>query len=288
MSRKDGPTALDFSEATARRAAFSETIQHPLTMAPAAGGLVVAVGVGLFSIVSAPAAIAIGVGGLVIGGAHFAFRFLGGGEALMQKYYDNLHAEFKRMKDEKSAQLAQDLERLGCERGQEQVTQLEAKFNNLVAVFDRVFSRAELTYSRFVGTAEQGYRAGLENLERVVVLLTNIDDIDRTDVGRRIKMLEKKTFRTSPDEKSLAALQQQAKVFDQTQEEVEDLLAVNEEALATMDQAGAAAVRVKDRSATTTPQESMKESLDLLQEMIERANRKKGPALTLDSEPQKP
>lgn len=280
----DGRTKLDFSGAAAKKAALSDTLQHPMTIVPVAAGTVVATGLAMFSIVSVPVAIGIASGAIITGGVNFLCRFFGGGDALMQKHYDMLSQEFERIREEKTAKLAADLKRLKCKQGQLQVQQLEAKFNNLVEVFDRVLSKGELTYCRFVSTAQQCFKAGLANLDNVVVILTNIDDIDPDGTRERIAELEGNDRRRPADDKTLAALQGTLQVFEDAQNEVADLLATNEEALTTMDQAGAAAVRVKDNSATQTTAESMADSLDLLKRIIERANKRKSSVLTLDSD----
>jgi hypothetical protein len=279
---KDGPKPLDFSEAAARKAAFSEVIQSPLTLWPPALGIAAGVGLGIFGIVSAPMVATMITGGFVVGGAHWALRYLGGGQAYMQKHYARLHEEFEAMKERKLATLATELKKLGCKQGQAQVTQFEDKFQNLVAVFRRVLSEGELTFDRFVGTAEQVYRSGLDNLDRVVTLLLNVDDMDHEEIESRIAVLAKRLKRTHADDTNLSALRDQAKDYDDTQQEVEELLARNEEALATMDKAGAAAVRIKDRTASQTPQETMAEAMELLAGMIARANTKPGASITLE------
>ena len=271
---------LDFSEAAARRAALSEAIQHPMTLIPSASSFVVAFGLTLLCGVSAPAAAVIAGVGVVFSAANYAFQLKKGG--YVQKYFENLRAEFERIREEKSAQLTLDLKRLKCRKGMEQVGQLEEKFNNLDEVFRRVLSENELTFSRFIGTVEQLYRSGLENLESVVVLLMNIDDIDKDDISERLDVLKKISTRTAAQEKTLTALQNQLNVFDETTREVEDLLASNEEALATMDKTGQVALQVKNRSSTQTPQEVMADAMQLLTQMIDRAKTSRTPAVMLE------
>jgi hypothetical protein len=284
MKSETGSPQLDFSEKAARRAAFFDLIQHPLTLWPPALGAAAGVGLALFGLASAPCSAAIAVGGIGLGVANWAYRFLGQGDAYMQRHYAELHEQFERMKQQKSAELAADLKKLGCQQGQTQVAQFEDKFQNLLAVFRRVLSENELTFSRVMGTAEQVYRSGLENLERVVTLLLNVKDMDRQDIAARITALEQKPRRTHADDTNLKALQDQAGVFDQTAQEVDELLAGNEEALATMDKAGNAAIRIKDRSASQTPREIMAEAMGLLDQMIARANNKQIPSITLEQD----
>ena len=284
MKSDTGSRALDFSESAARKAALLDLIQHPLTLWPPALGTATAVGLTLFGIASAPFSAAVAVGGIGIGAANWAYRFFGKRDAYMQAHYAELHEAFERLKKEKSAELAADLKKLGCKQGQIQVTQFEDKFQNLLAVFRRVLSENELTFSRVMGTAEQVYRSGLENLERVVTLLLNTKDMDRQDITDRVAVLEAKSKRSHADEINLKALHDQALVFDQTVEEVDELLAGNEEALATMDKAGNAAIRIKDRSASQTPREIMAEAMGLLDQMIVRANNRQVPTITLEQD----
>jgi len=284
MKSDTGSRQPDFSESAARRAAFFDTIQHPLTLWPPALGAATAVGLTLFSIASLPCSAAIAAGGIALGAANWAYRYLGRGDAYMQMHYAELHEQFEKMKRQKSAELAADLKKLDCKQGQAQVGQFEDKFQNLLAVFRRVLSENELTFSRVMGTAEQVYRSGLDNLERVVTLLLNIKVMDRADIAARISALEQKPKRTRADDTNLKALQDQAGVYDQTVQEVDELLAGNEEALATMDKAGNAAVRMKDRSAAQTPREIMAEAMGLLDQMIARANTRNTLAISLEQD----
>jgi hypothetical protein len=287
MKSDTGSRALDFSESAAQRAAFFELIQHPLTLWPPALGTATAVGLGLFGLASAPWSVIIAAGGIGVGAANWAYRYFGKRDDYMQQHYAQLHEAFEKLKQQKSAELADDLKKLGCKQGQTQVAQFEDKFQNLLAVFRRVLSENELTFSRVMGTAEQVYRSGLENLERVVTLLLNTKDMDREDIAARVAALTAKPARTRADDTILKALQDQAGVYDQTTQEVEELLAANEEALATMDKAGNAAIRIKDRSASQTPREIMAEAMGLLDQMIVRANNRQVPAITLEQDHKK-
>ncbi|MDD5165423.1 MAG: hypothetical protein PHG25_02715 [Candidatus Pacebacteria bacterium] len=246
-----------------------------MTLGPVALGFVGAFGLTVFSIITGPFAAGIAAGGFLVGATNWAIRFFAGRDAYTQKYFAKLHEEFDKMKEEKTEQLAKDLKKLGCDEGRLQVSQFEDKFQTLVNVFGRVFSENELTYSRLKYAAEQAYTSALANLERIVVQLTSIADIERDDIESRIIALGKKQKRTASDERTLQALQSQALVYDQTHQEVRDILATNEEALATMDQTGVAVVRLKDRSATDSPKRTMEEATELLKQLIAKSKTSK-------------
>jgi hypothetical protein len=242
---KDGGDALDFSEEAVRKDAFAETLQHPLTLWPSALGVAGAVAVGLFTSVSAPFLGLIVLGGVGFGAGNWAYRFFGGKDAYMREHYERLHEQFEKMKERKLATLGTDLKKLKCKRGYEQVAEFEEKFQNLLTVLERVLSVTEMTFGRYKVTAEQVYNSGLENLDRIVIILTNMDDVDRDDLGERIETLQTIKIRRSSDEITLKALLDRARLFDESVDEVENLLAQNEQALTAIDAAGRAATSIR-------------------------------------------
>lgn len=268
-NQTDGQNQLDFSEAAARKAAFSDTIQHPLTLFPIAAGVVAGVGLVVFSVVSPLMAIGIAAGGATVGLANWAFRFFGKGDAYMQKHYDDLHEEFEELKEHKLATIGSDLKKLGCTEGRRQVEEFENKFQNLSTVLRRVLSESELTFSRFQGTAELVYKSGIDNLERVVTILTNISDINREDLGKRIDRLDGMKIKRDADTTTLATLQARAKLYDDNQEEVASLLARNEEALTAIDQAGVSVGKVKISNGDS---DNLKLAMEELTSLMQRVN----------------
>src|SRR5580704_1793200 len=101
MKSDTGSRQLDFSESAARRAALFDVIQHPLTLWPPALGAATAVGLTLFSVASVPCAAAIASGGIALGIANWVYRYLGRGDAYMQKHYAELHQQFEKLKQQK-------------------------------------------------------------------------------------------------------------------------------------------------------------------------------------------
>ncbi|MFA6536060.1 MAG: hypothetical protein WC250_03825 [Candidatus Paceibacterota bacterium] len=242
---KGASVELDYSETAARRAALSDTIQHPLTLWPPALGVAAGFGLGLFGMVTVPAALGIAAGCTFVGAANWAIKFFGGRDACLQRYYAELHDRFEVMKEQKLETVATDLKKLGCNQGREQVGQLADKFENLRTVLSRVLNEGELSFTRFLGSAEVVYASAVSNLERVANILTNISDINRGDISRKLDLLKRKLIRTSADERTVKTLEERAKLYDDSQAEVAELLARNEEVLTAIDQAGSAALKIK-------------------------------------------
>jgi hypothetical protein len=268
-NQTDGPNQLDFSKAAARRAALSDTIQHPATIFPLVVGVAAGIGLTTFSIVSAPMAIGIATGGALAGLANWVYRFFGKGDVYEQRYLDKFHEEFEALKERKLATIGSDLKKLGCAEGRRQVQEFEDKFQNLSTVLRRVLSESELTFSRFQGTVELVYKSGIDNLERAVTILTNISDIDREDLGNRIDRLAGARIKRAADTTTLATLQARAKLYDDGQEEVASLLARNEEALTAIDQAGVSVGKVKISNGDS---DNLKLAMEELTSLIQRVN----------------
>ncbi|MFA6430360.1 MAG: hypothetical protein WC229_02240 [Candidatus Paceibacterota bacterium] len=272
----DGQDTLVFSESAARRDALAETLQHPLTLWPAVVGISGAVAAGLFALVSFPVAGSIALGGVGFGITNWAIRFFGGKDNCMKSYYNRLHEQFEILKEKKLATLGKDLKKLGCKLGCEQVSQFEEKFQNLLIVLERVLSSTELTFGRYKVTAEQVYHSGIENLDRVITILTNIDDIDRQELSERIDALEKNQSGKSSEEITLKALRERLRLYDQSQEEVANLLAQNEQALTAIDAAGVAAGNIRGTKSTASSG-NLASAMEELVILIERA---RGPKQT--------
>ena len=257
-----GPPVLDYSEGAAKRAALSETVQHPFTLWPAALGVTGAFAAFLFSL---PVWVFItSLGGVAIGAGHLAFKFFGQQDVFVQQYFAHLHEEFENLKATRMHELAPELKRLGCKRGSQQVSQFEEKFENLRLVLSRILSEGEMTYTRFLATAETVFKSGIENLDRIITILTNLSDTDREGLRREIDEFENNKRRTGAEDRMLAALKERAKLYDDGQDEVANLLASNEEALTEIDKAGIAVGRIKTSSANSDLESAMGDLISLI------------------------
>lgn len=280
-----GVDPLVYSEAAAQKAAFSDSVQHPFTLWPTAMGVMGGVGALMFATV--PIATIITLGGVTIGTANWAYRFFVKRDSNMQKYYDTLHERFEVLKSRQVRMLVNKLSELGCPEGSEQVGKFDEKIEILREILGKVLSTGELTYSRFMGTAETVFNTGIQNLGRVVNLLTSIRDIDREDLENKIKKIQKKGSLTKSDQTLLDAYQKRVSEYNSVMTEVSQLLAENEQAITAICEASTAAARIGDREAKMTPEEKMRDARELLDQMIARANSRPKLLTLLDEDQQK-
>jgi len=137
------------------------------------------------------------------------------------------------------AALAQELGELGDPQPGEQLAALEQKRATLMKVLERRLDAGELTYARYMGTADGVYRAALDNLHEVAVAHHSISSIDETYVARRLAELDAEAAAgTEPDPSSARereTLAQRLQLRTIQQQKISRLMAQNEAALTALD-----------------------------------------------------
>ena len=274
---KEGEKLTTFDEGAAVRAARKEIAQHPLTTWPIAIGLAGGFGVALLGIMSIPAAIVLGSLFTVGGAANWAVRYFGGKEDFAKKYLEEHHRQFELLRQRRVGALGEELEALDCSQGHDQVSQFEAKFQNLVDVLKRILSEGELTFGRYLGAAETVYKSGIENLDQIVTILTSIREIDRDELESKIRRLNRVSEKTEADGRLFKTFQERASLYDNAKSEVENLLVSNEEALTTLDKTAGAVGMIKKNNGGCDLDDAMADLLSL----IGRINRRTSSVLVM-------
>ena len=137
---------------------------------------------------------------------------------------------------------------------------LRQKLERLVEVLRHRLDEGEVTYGRYLGTAEQVYLAALDNLNEVVVTLTSLAGIDEAHLQRRETEIAKDGV-TDKEAVELATIRQRQALLREQRTKVEDLLAENERALAVLDNTSAAlaGTRTRDGHAKLSADEAIRE-----------------------------
>jgi esterase/lipase len=123
----------------------------------------------------------LGIGGLAVvgsGGWAALRQFLWRDELIykrMLKLQERMHNEIK----QKQSALQKDLEQIKDSRGTEQLENLSAKFKLVSKRLEERFNASEVTFVRYIGTAEQVYLGALDNLRAVVEASEALDTMDK-------------------------------------------------------------------------------------------------------------
>ncbi len=142
--------------------------------------------------------------------------------------------------------LEADLDRLGSEQGVAQLRLLRQKLDRLVEVLRHRLDEGEVTYGRYLGTAEQVYLAAVDNLNEVVVTLTSLSGMDESYLDQRVADIERDGV-TEKERGELETIDRRRAVLQQQRDKLEDLLAENERALEVLDNTSAALAETRTR-----------------------------------------
>jgi hypothetical protein len=168
---------------------------------------------------------------------------------------------------EEMEKLTEELEALDDTRPAYQLNALEEKRDNLVEVLNRRLEAGELTYARYLSTAQQVYLAALDNLSEVAVAMRSISAIDNEYIDSRLGDLQDQQGETAVAER--ASLQDRRSLREGQEKRIADLLAQNESAMTLIDRTATA---LADAPIGKEPQDA-DAAMAALREMAERASK---------------
>ncbi len=163
--------------------------------------------------------------------------------------------------------LSAELERLDDPRPAHQLQAIGEKRDNLVAMLDRRLDSGELTYSRYLSTAQQVYLAVISNLREVAVAMGSISTIDPDYIDTRLAELQGEAGESTETE--VSSLQDRRSLATSQEAKVTYLLAQNESAMTLLDRTSTA---LADAPIGLTPQDA-EAAMEALEELADRASR---------------
>ena len=223
-------------------AVLNNTLQHPSTLYPVAIGVLVTLGILLFQ---APLlAVGAAVGGFGIGVGAWIVNYLIRNKTWANRYIESLHKKLDAEKQAALEKIERDL--LGsqkmkgsekfAEQGASQFKMIQDCFENLKGILAEKLNPGEITYSRYLGTAEQVYLSVLDNLQNVATLLKSIRTINQDYIEDRIGSLKAVKKQDENDAQEMEALEERMKLREDQMKKIDSLLTQNEEALTELDQ----------------------------------------------------
>jgi hypothetical protein len=168
---------------------------------------------------------------------------------------------------EEMAQLTAELGALDDPRPANQLKAIQEKRDNLVEVLNRRLEAGELTYARYLSTAQQVYLVALDNLSEVAVALRSISAIDHEYIDSRLEDLADQEGETADAER--ASLNDRRSLRAGQEKRTADLLAQNESAMTLIDRTATA---LADAPIGKEPQDA-DAAMAALREMAERASK---------------
>ena len=168
---------------------------------------------------------------------------------------------------EELSRLAEELDELDDPRPAHQLNAITEKRDSLVGVLNKRLEAGEMTYARYLSTAQQVYLAGLENLHEVALAEQSVSAIDDDYIAQRLDELATEDDETTMKER--AALEDRRMLRETQEKKVSDLLAQNEAAMTALDRTATA---LADATIGRQPQDAAA-AMEALQEMADRAGK---------------
>ncbi|CAK8723936.1 hypothetical protein GCAAIG_13870 [Candidatus Electronema halotolerans] len=233
------PKLQDFSQGAIQRHIVQQGLTHWLTLYPSALALPLGFAAYLFN---TPALYLGLIGGLALGAGSAVVNIFFRSEALSARYLRELtkatNAQKMQMLEHLRSGLAQGRNIPGAEsyaeQGLEQFERMRLRFDKLRSLLAAKFQQGELSYSRFLGAAEQVYLGSLDNLQRIVSLLESAGGIDADYIERRLANLEQ--LRSEADRKERQTLLRRRQLRTKQLEQINELLTANEEAMTALEE----------------------------------------------------
>ena len=195
---------------------------------------------------------------------------------------DRLRFEIPRVREVDPAELealAVELAALDDPQPAEQLAALRDKRATLVSVLDRRLQAGELTYGRYLATAQQVYTSALDNLREVAVASASVRSIDQTYIDRRLAELAEESARAGADgrdgaddaeaaERERATLVRRSELRAAQRSRIARFMAQNEAALTSLDRTTTA---LADVPIGRHPSD-VDAAMDALEELADRAS----------------
>lgn len=222
-----------FSRESVNRAVLKTVLQKPYVLYPAAAGLLG----GLAAILLGPDLLSLGalIGGSLTALAAWGVDFTLRRERHAAAYLDSLHVDLAERRKRFVENLERELDQLNLTDGLGQLWRLQEKYAAFESLLKRKLDPSELTYSRYVGMAEQVYLSALDNLHRVIDLQQGVAAIDEVFLQQRVLELEALPVPSQEQRDELDALLPRLQLKRRQAERINQWLARNEQAMTQLD-----------------------------------------------------
>jgi hypothetical protein len=221
-------TQQRFSKKAIKKAVMKDSLQSPIAVYPGVLAVLGGIAIGAFGLTLTTVAIA-AVGGL-IALSGWLFEYLAKHDQYSLLYLKKMHDELQKQREHKLVEIRAELESVEAANAISQLNLFSDKFQNFKEILERKFSPNELTYSRYLGIAEQVFLAGLDNLDNHFLTLKSISTVD---VKRLEERLDDLRDEGSPSE--ISALEKRLSIYESQLNRVTDITMQNEIALTELD-----------------------------------------------------
>ncbi|MDC0662920.1 hypothetical protein [Marinobacter sp. SS21] len=208
------------------------SLQQPAAVYPTVMGILGGAGVTLFG--SSPVMMAALAGCALLAGVGWAWEFFGRGDTHANRYLERYRKGLETQRKEAINRLRQEFINLQVDEGSVQLTLFQRKFENFNHILNRKLQPGELTYNRYLATAEQVYLNGLDNLEKAALALQSVAAIDSGMLNNKLQALQARPHEEVQETRD--QIEERLMLHQTQHQRVRQLLEQNEAALTRLDQ----------------------------------------------------
>lgn len=236
---KPPPKAEDFTPGAVNRAILAETLQHPMTIMPAAISAVGGLYIGLMEL--DPQAFAVTfLSGLVAAGA-WVFNYFVRGEKLAERHVERLRERRDGYQQERARSVEEEWAEVGHPDGEKQARELREAYERLDELLETRFARTQSpNLQRLRVLAEDTFQEGAAILRQALEAYRALGQVDhrhlerelfewRAELGRlrRAPAAEREARQAALDTR-IATHERRLELYYQQRKSVEELLAESE------------------------------------------------------------
>lgn len=179
------PSPDEFSSGVIQKSVFSEAIQHPTTLFPAAVSILSGLYMGLFTMNETTFALCLGSGLASI--ISWVYHYFIRGEELAEKHVKELLARRKRFKEQEGHSIETRCRDAGFTRGAEAAADLDEAYKRLDSFLKEKFKKKQnTTASRFLVLAEESFYQGVQFLDKALSLHKALVQIDANKLKQEL------------------------------------------------------------------------------------------------------
>jgi DNA repair exonuclease SbcCD ATPase subunit len=196
----DAPRPEDFSNKAVTQAVFSEAIQHPTTLFPAAIALLSGLYMGLVSFDETSLAVAVGSGLLSL--VSWIYHYFIRGETIAANYIKELKEKRKDYKKQQVEDIEERCQAAGFTEGQQAAKELLEAYTRLYQFLKEKSKKVKSkTAQRFMILSEETYDQGVKFLNKALVLYQALDQIDEKKLIKELRAWQEEVKSLESEEK---------------------------------------------------------------------------------------
>ncbi len=184
------PQAEDFSKEAIKKSVFSEAIQHPSTLFPAAVAMLSGLYMVLVNLTETSFALCLGSG--LVSLISFIYHYFVRGDTIAEKHVKSLLDQRRRYKEQQGDTIEERCRQAKFPQGAQAARELKQAYTRLELFLKEKFrEKKDMTAQRFLILAEESYYQAVQFLDKALSLFLALAQMDEGKLEKELQVWEK-------------------------------------------------------------------------------------------------